>query len=237
MRVAVHDRARSAGDRVGVPDHVAELDQVEAGRLGQSLRLGGRGERDEVHQVAGQLELGAGADRPGVHHPRAHPGEHRLAGRERVGLAADHDRQGAVGRAHRAAAHRRVDHAYVVAAGRDLELARRRRRDRRVHHHDQPVAGGTERLAEHVTHLVVVEDHHAQHVDLGRHRGHAVGGLRPGRDQLGDRLGRDVVHPELEVVLGRRGREPQRHRLADVAESHEPDARHDVDTCLDTCPR
>ena len=55
-----------AGDRVGVPDHLAELDQVEPGRLGQPLRLGRGGEGDEVHQVAGQLELGAGADRAGV---------------------------------------------------------------------------------------------------------------------------------------------------------------------------
>ena len=98
---AVHDRARAAGDRVGVPDHLAELDQVESGGLGQPLRLGRGGERDEVHQVAGQLHPGAGAERPGVDDLAAHQRERRPRGGEGLVGPADHDRQRAVGGAHR----------------------------------------------------------------------------------------------------------------------------------------
>ncbi len=72
---------------------------------------------------------------------------------------------------------------------------------------------------EHVTDLVVVAHHHAEHVDAARELGHAPGRRRPDRDQLGHRRLLDVEDAQL--VLARR--QPQRHRLADVAQPDETD--------------
>ena len=145
----------------------------------------------------------------------------RGAGRgERLVRAADHDRQRSVGRAHRAAADGRVHHHDPVTRGGVRQCRGSLRSHRRVDDDRLAVTTRAEDLAEHVAHLVVVAHHHADDVGLLREGGHAGRRAGAGPLQLGERVGRDVVHRELDA-LG--GREPQRHRLADVAEPDETD--------------
>ena len=157
---AVHDRARPAGDRVGVPDHAAQVDQVDAGRLGQPLRLTRGGERDEVQEVAGQLGGRARPDRAAVDDLAAQQRERLGARRERLIVTADQDRQRAVVGTHGPAAHGGVDDPHPRGCGQLRQARREVGRDGRVDRDGRADAGPHEELGHHVAHLVVVADHH-----------------------------------------------------------------------------
>ena len=71
-------------------DHLGQLGQVDAGRLGQHLALVGGQPRSVGDQVAGQLGRQARSERAHGHRQRANGVEDRRDPGDDLGVAADH---------------------------------------------------------------------------------------------------------------------------------------------------
>ena len=130
-----------AAGREPAGERIADDRRVDAGRAGQGEGLGDGGDggtHDQLVACLGQLPGARATDPDDRATHRLEDGSCALDGGR---VAADHDRQRAVGRADLAARHRRVEEC---AAARGAALGERRHRGRQVgahRAHDQPVVG------------------------------------------------------------------------------------------------
>ena len=193
--VAEHDRARAAGDRVGVPHHLAEFLEVQPAGLGELRRLAGSGERDEVKHVAGQLHSRAGAGFAGMDHQRRPPRERLLDQLERLVVGADHDRHLTLLGGPRPAADRRVDDVDALRFELAGQVDGGGVADRGVDRDHGAGLGISRQFADDLAHLVVVEDRDADDVG-GGHVGHAVGQRGAGLGEWRHRVDAHVEHRE-----------------------------------------
>src|SRR5262245_4601015 len=225
--------AHGLGHLVGpeVRDHQLGELAVRPARLLQRLERKAHGARQRgrleggrplqvCDQVDADLGLAAGAEQAGADHAvggdRAQVG---LDPREHARVAAGEELEHRVGGAH-VAAHARVDDVHALLRRERCHRLHGRRQDRAVDHDHEARRGALEDAVlagDDRAHLLVGlhadADHLARRRDLAR-RG---GGLRAAGGELLHRGRRDVEDRRLDA----RGREPLRHRLADVSETDE----------------
>ena len=211
-----------AAGREPAGERIADDRRVDARRAGQGEGLGDGGDggtHDQLVACLGQLPGTRATDPDDRATHRLEDGSCALDGGR---VAADHDRQRAVGRADLAARHRCVEER---ATARGAALGERRHRGRQVgahRAHDQPVVGTGQdagRSVEDRLEVRGVGDHDDEDVDQPGDLGRRGGGARAGVGQLGHGSGRPRGDRQREAGT----EDAPRHRPAHDAQPDEPD--------------